>query len=235
MDLREAKIILEKINRLFESMSLDERKIDSFEKDLMLSYTKQLHDIFNYEGQNAIPQPIKRKETPKIVSTPKATPPPPAPTPPPPPKVEIPAPVEEEIAVPEVAAVAAPVVTPKPVAPKPAAPKAKPNPAPATLAPNMQELFNFEDSNEISHKLSLQPIADLTKAISINERILTVNELFDKDDMFYTEIMSKLNRLATFDDAKKVLVQLAQKFDWTSAGKKKKAIIFIKLVRRRYL
>lgn len=241
MDLREAKLILEKINRLFDSMSLDERKIDSFEQDLMLSYTKQFYDSFSYEKDNPVPQPIKRKAPPKIVveqSAPIVTPPPPQPIvvkkDPVPEKVEIVQPKMEPAVVapnpapvaPAAAVASAPTPPPAPVIVKKTAPK---------LAPNIEALFSTEDANELSHKLSQQPIADLTKAIGINERILTINELFDKDTVFFTEIMKKINNLSSFDDAKKILVQLAQKFDWVAEDKKKKATIFIKLVRRRFL
>ena len=262
MDLREAKLILEKINRLFESMSLDERKIDSFEQDLMLSYTKQFHDAFKYKESQAMPQPIKRKAAPEIVAEPvpvvqKAKPPKPvvkevpvvqeapvikeAPIIKQAPVIKEAAPIREVVVekAPKVEAAPA-VVAATPVAVSQPAQSAPPKPvvvkkSSPTLAPNMAALFEFQDSNELSHKLSQQPIADLTKAISINERILTINDLFDKDAVFYTEILKKINNLGSFDDAQLILVQLAQKFDWIAEDKKKKAKIFIRLVRRRFL
>ncbi|NNE29489.1 MAG: hypothetical protein HKN16_07620 [Saprospiraceae bacterium] len=227
MDLREAKLILEKINRLFESMALDERKISSFEKDLMLSYTKQLHDSFQYEESKPLkkvepskPAPTiqEKKAEPKVVSKE---------TTPNPPKVEK---VEKTKSKPDAGSV--PGSTPKvTAAPSPAVATKQPQ----VLAPNMEDLFESEGANELSHRLSQAPIEDLSKAMGINERILTINELFGKDDTFYSEIVTKLNRLANFGEAKLVLAQLAQKFNWTDEGKKKKAKIFIKLVRRRYL
>ena len=195
MDLREAKLILEKINRLFESMSLDERKIDSFEQDLMMSYTKQFYDSFKYEQAETIPQPIRRKSPPALVEEKPVAPTPPAPIakaePKPVPKAEeeltiaIPEAVRKTVTAPaEKVAVTAPAVekpTPAPVAP-PVVKKVKP-----IIAPNLADLFEFNSTNELSDKLSQQPIPDLTKAIGINERILTINELFDKDSVFFEE------------------------------------------------
>ena len=45
MNIEQADLILKKINRLFESMSLD-NKVDVFEQDLMLSYVRQLKEAF---------------------------------------------------------------------------------------------------------------------------------------------------------------------------------------------
>ena len=47
MNIKQANIILEKINRLYKSMTLDPSNIDEFEQDLMLSYIRQLHQAFS--------------------------------------------------------------------------------------------------------------------------------------------------------------------------------------------
>ena len=237
MDLQQAKLILNKINRLYESMELDARNIDVFEQDLMLSYVKQLYDSFSDEGAVAPPtirRTVTRRATPVIktrTQTVETPPSPPQTTPireqaPPPP----PAPVIQElpkVVVPEPAK----VVVPEPVkvaAPPPAPPKPKANPA-------HEVLFEQQEARELSDRLSSQPIKDLTKALGINEKILTINELFDKDNHAYNTAMTKLNTLRSFEDAKEVLSDLAEKHNWVNPGKKKKAQIFIKTVRRRYL
>lgn len=228
MDLRQAKLILDKINRLYESMQLDERNIDVFEQDLMLSYVKQLYDSFSDE-EVAAPPKIKRtvtrrarpviKEKPAVepievvpepVQVAKPTPPAP-PTPPPAP------PVQEA---PKVYTPPQPITPPPPVKPK--------------ANPEHEVLFEQPKAKELSEKLSAQPISDLNKAMGINEKILTVNELFNKDNGAYSSTISKLNSLSSFEEAKEVLSEAAEKYGWTDRDKKKKAQIFIKLVRRRY-
>ena len=48
MNLKQSKVILEKINALHKSMSMDENNIAAIERDLMLSYIKQLYELFIY-------------------------------------------------------------------------------------------------------------------------------------------------------------------------------------------
>ncbi len=100
----------------------------------------------------------------------------------------------------------------------------------------LQELFVMDgNSSEISDKLSQTPIQDLTRAMSINERIFTQNELFGGNKEEMDNMLVALNGLSTFEEAKNVLMRsVASKYDWTSAGKLKKARNFIKLVQRRY-
>jgi len=255
MDIKEAKLILEKINRLYKSMALDERKIDTFEQDLMLSYIKQLYDSFSDENEESvIPQPIRRNRPPAL-KTKKAV----APAPVAPPVEEIVEELELEIEEPVVIeqVVAPPIVVPPtPVVvtpPEPApvvkevvhttAPAPEPKPIniakPASVGPSVStkvaSLFEFDEVTDISQKLSQAPITDLKKAIGINEKILTINELFDKNSGYYDEIITRLNGLTSFEQAKNILVQVADQNDWASDGLKKKAVIFIKKVRRRYL
>jgi len=74
----------------------------------------------------------------------------------------------------------------------------------------------------------------LTKAISINEKILTCNELFKKDKTRFNDALKTLNEFSSFTEARPYLASLANEFGWDKKNKKKKAQIFIKLVRRRY-
>lgn len=230
MDLQQAKLIMNKINRLYESMELDSRNIDVFEQDLMLSYIKQLYDAFDDEAiatPTKIKRTVSRRVRPVIKETPvevvkEAAPPVKekvAPPPPPPvfvpevPKVEVPEPMVETPAPPP-----PPIIAAKP--------KSK---------PEHDVLFEQQEAKELSEKLSSQPIRDLKKAMGINEKILTINELFKQDNRAYDAAIDRLNGLHSFEAAKEVLSELAENFEWTKRNKKKKAQIFIKLVRRRYL
>lgn len=99
----------------------------------------------------------------------------------------------------------------------------------------MDDLFNFEDSDDLSGKFASSPIADLTKAMGLNEKILTINELFNGNASEYEKTMADLNGLTDFDEAKKMLVTgAATQYEWLTDNKRKKAIHFIKLIRRRY-
>ena len=242
MDLKQAKLILEKINRLYETMTLDS-KVDEFEQDLMLAYVKQLYDSFS-DNPDTTPQPIKRRKPPVIskkkepkinyiIEEEEEETPPSAGRP----EMEIPKesteippePVEEEEVELELQEA---FHAPKQV--KPSTPS-KPTPVYPSMDKKVAAIFEFESGSEISDKLGLQPINDLTKAFGINEKILTINELFGKDQTFYEGIMERLNRLANFDEAKYVLAQIAEKNGWAEADKKKKAVVFVKKVYRRYL
>ena len=105
------------------------------------------------------------------------------------------------------------------------------------IEPELAELFNVETNGvtDLSDKLSLKPVADLTKAMGINERIFTINELFDGNREEFENIMLALNGLNNFDEAKDVLIRsVAGKYRWHSDTRFKKARNFIKLVQRRY-
>lgn len=103
------------------------------------------------------------------------------------------------------------------------------------IAEELFELFDLSSSAELSDKLANAPIKDLTKAMGINERIFTANELFDGNHKEMDNILLALNGLETFDEAKSVLMHsVAQKNKWAEGAKVKKAKNFIKLVKRRF-
>jgi len=257
MNLAKAKILLDKINRLYTSMSLDEDNVATIEKDLMRDYVKQLYDAFLSE-KTAVAVPTRpRRTTPKPTYTPApvvrkkvavVTPPPP-----PPPPV-----VVEEVSVPVVKATPAPkvvrtpppprVVTPPPPPPPPVVeatptPVAVPTPTPRKVTPatvvdpEHADLFQVStDAKELSEKLGQTRISDLNNAMGLNERIFTVNELFGADNSLYRNVIRDLNNLNSFEAAKAYLsTNVAEKFNWTHKSKRNKAKNFIKLVRRRYL
>ena len=137
MNVKHAKILLEKINRLFQSMTMDDH-ISEIEKELMRNYVKSLYEEFlpdRNKTSSIIEPPKVVKEVPK-----KVVPPPPPPpivervveTPPPPPKVEPirqpepvvvqtpkPEPKPKVVETPPVVKVVPPPPPPKPVVKKP--------------------------------------------------------------------------------------------------------------------
>ena len=244
MDLQQAKKILDKINRLYDTMTMDDETPDVFERDLMLSYIRQLYASFGADDA-ILPEPPAPPRVSTAVTPPsvkeihvEATPPEPEPEP------EQHA--DEEIVVPEIEPEPEPkaeVAPPPPPAPEPIkeAPKKKEEtrdvvPPSAALSTEEHEiLFEQKEAAELSEKLSQRPIKDIFKAMSINERILTLNELFSGDKQAFDQALDKLNGFSHFGEAKQYLTyEVAGKFDWLNPSKKGKARNFIKLVRRRY-
>ena len=93
-------------------------------------------------------------------------------------------------------------------------------------------LFEEKSGRELSDKLGELPIDDLKKGMSLNERIIFLNELFDGNINEFENALQSLNAASGFEDAKNLLVILATRFDWST--KEKQAKTFIKLVKRRH-
>ncbi|MEO0728691.1 MAG: hypothetical protein AAFZ63_29415 [Bacteroidota bacterium] len=229
MDLQQAKILLEKINALQKSISLDKGEVSTIERDLMLSYIRQLYETYLSSEVSSAPAPkaktVAPPPPPKIEPAPKK-----AAAPPPPPPPPAPEPKPEPIVAPPKPAPEPPAAKPAPVA------QAAPSPAPAksNVDPAINALFKHQAARELSEKLSQQAIPDLTRAMSINDKLLYSNELFGRDMARMNETLQKLNGLGSMDDAQNYLVDIAQKFDWTEDERSEVAQSFIKLIRRKY-
>ena len=236
MDLQKSKILLEKISALHKSISSDARNVSIIETDLMKSYVLQLYETLLDLPSSAQPfEPLQMeviKSTPKVTLH-KAGPEPPAPkpgpvapvfvAPPQPPKPEPKPEPELELVI---------VTNTAPSSP----PAARPQPAFASQPDTeLEELFTFGSVKDLSEKLSELPIGDIKKAMGLNERIFTMNELFAGDQASFDATLSTLNQFRSFDEAKDYLLRnVAGKFGWTSKDKKNKAKNFIKLVKRRF-
>ena len=97
MDLAKAKILLDKINALFNSISSDAGNIAAIEKDLMRNYVQQLYEAILEEGNTTAPAapkpaPTKRKEKVEIIKVEEKKPPRKAPR-----VIEIPDSLKEEV------------------------------------------------------------------------------------------------------------------------------------------
>lgn len=104
-----------------------------------------------------------------------------------------------------------------------------------SFSEEMLAIFEKQEIAEVSDRLSMTPIADLTKAMGINEKIFTVRELFNKDQDHFMSTMSHLNSCNNFEEARDYLLYgVATDNAWDDPNKSKKAINFIKLVQRRY-
>jgi hypothetical protein len=251
MNLAQTKIYLEKIIALYKSMSADERNISPIERDLMLSYIRQLYEtcldapaVSPIQQASApvkpppMPPPPPPKVEPPVAAAPKYTPPPP---PAPEPVQYTPPPVVEQ---PRYVAPPPPVVEqPRYVAPPPPPPPApEPPPRPrAHHAPSsgfsaeVEALFDEQVGKEISDRIANAPIADLGRAFGVNDRLLMQNELFLNNKNAFDEALKDLNNASSFETAKAFLADLAVRNNWNLNGDRQKhAKAFIKTVRRRF-
>ncbi len=239
MNLAQAKTTLEKIITLYKTMSADDKNISPIERDLMLSYIRQLYEVFLEPATPSVSTPPKVTPMPKV--TPPLSPEPPLPSVvemPPPPIVVVQAPPPPQTPPPP------PVVFQAPPPPKaepihvaPPPPFSRPTP-PVSYAPKVSPeiaaLFEETSGKELSDKLSNTPIPDLTKAFGLNDRLLTQNELFGGNKPVFDEAVKDLNNMSSFETARNFLFELAARYNWAAnEDRKKQAKAFIKLVRRR--
>ncbi|MEO1437496.1 MAG: hypothetical protein AAFV80_18280 [Bacteroidota bacterium] len=101
---------------------------------------------------------------------------------------------------------------------------------------DFDELFAKEETRELSQKLSERPVKDINLAISINDRMLYTNELFQKKKSAFDQAIADLNRLHNMEEARTYMEDhLIDLYDWTSKKRMERARKFVQLVRRRYL
>lgn len=80
-----------------------------------------------------------------------------------------------------------------------------------------------------------QPLKDLTRALTINNRVLFSKDLFGDDNELLNTTLRTLNASGAMAAAQPVLASLARRFDWAEEDKAETAREFIALVRRRYV
>lgn len=260
MNAKQAQLILDKINALYKNMSMDSNTVSAIERDLMLSYIKQLYEVFielapgdslprNNPGGSGMPQPpppqpSRTYRPPRIIEIPdslkQSGQQPPMPSPPPMPQ-PVPEPVPEPVPSPRPQPSPEPEPRPEPPRPDvPSVPQGQPEPyhhQPATISVSREitALFEHRNATELSERLSERSVNDLTKALAINDRLLYMNELFGKDLNRLNDTLSELNRFNSMEQAKSVLFPLAEQFNWLEEDRKEVAKDFLKLVRRRYV
>jgi len=232
MDFNKTSKLLKKFKGLHNTLRDSGQEPSTIEKDLLLSYLKELYEHVTTIGDQAVVTPPPSRvvsetitassngngqsyETPKPAVVAPVAPPPVAT------KVVNPEPIEASPAIP-----AAPVA-------EPATNETKVS-APVTSGP-LQDLFMDKSVNELSDRLNKLPITDLNRAMGINEKVLTINELFNGDQELFSKTILKLNSLQSFEEAKNYLIAgVASDLQWGSESKFKKADKFILLLRRRY-
>ncbi len=219
MDQKQVDVLLEKINSLNKNIRMGDGQVSAIERDLMLNYIRQLYEQFLSDGVENTPQPAPparlRKAPPKKPRI-----------------IEIPDSLKELPNEPVRSPQPAPRPEPEPTRKQTPPPPPRSNPSPATG--EFEQLFEVKQARELSEKLSERPINDLTKAFAINDRLLYTNELFTKDQNEFNETLKLLNKFESLEEAKSLLITLADQHDWLDEEKLETARSFIKTVRRRY-
>ncbi len=99
----------------------------------------------------------------------------------------------------------------------------------------IDELFVFTEAKELLEKLRDAPITDISKAFTLNERLLYAKVLFGNNLEQMNHILGKLNHLNSYDEAKMLLVdEVIYTYGWNTNDKKKTAKELIQVVKRRY-
>jgi hypothetical protein len=238
---------LKKINNIYNEFKLD-GKITTLERDLLLAYIRELYDLIkdDTEGKTSLLSEVKPIEVTKAeISQIMVTETPTKVEKVEPIKVEVPfknvevsseikevkAKVEEEVAkeAPMEEAIPEPEVKMQVVTSQTAAEKPK-----VQISSQITKLFVIEKAKDISERLAMSPISDISKAMSINDRMLVSKDLFGKNGDLFNQTLISLNAYSDFDSAKELLMPIAQQFLWADEENKEKAENFIKLVSRRY-
>lgn len=244
--MQHVKILLKKINTLNDSLSLDGGSVASIERDLMLSYIRQLYEAYlNMPPNGTVRSSASGNTTAKeryagddrsnereITAPPKAEeniPEPPVRKYTPPKIIEIP---DSKPAAPRPSSSASSTTSERSGSTHAGATTTRPN---RTVDPKIKELFDLREAKELSEKLSLQPIKDLTKALSINDRLLYTNDLYNKETDTFNAALRDLNGAADMEAARALLEQQAAQYGWQDKEKADTAREFIKLVRRRHI
>jgi len=241
MDFKKFDLLLKKINTLKQNMDLSGDDVSELEVDLLKNYIRQLYEVVALPGEDVPKHTHKAKPAEILAEKPGFTEPEPPKTviireEKPVEVVRITETVREVVPPPKAQEIVAPVVQKAvEVSVEPVVPVAQPIlekefEMPAELA----DIFSTDPSTDLSDKLSSAPLEDIKKAIAINDRILTINDLFGGSKELFDETVTFVNKSTSFEEAKNWIIQhVAIKNKWGNADRKGKAKRFIKLVSRR--
>ena len=96
-------------------------------------------------------------------------------------------------------------------------------------------VFLEKSAADIADKYQLQRVVTIESAMGINERMLTINELFGGEHNVFMETVTYINNLGDFESARKYLIEgVAARFNWDSDERLGMASEFVQLVRRKF-
>jgi hypothetical protein len=138
--------------------------------------------------------------------------------------------VNTSVPTPEPTPVAVLEIKEKPATPNPKAPLAEESTA------DVQDLFVFAEAKELLEKLRQTPVADISKAFTLNEKLQYAKALFNNDTEKMNQLLARLNQLNNFEEAREVLLSEAVfTYHWEEKDKKKLAKELIQVVHRRFI
>jgi hypothetical protein len=101
---------------------------------------------------------------------------------------------------------------------------------------DVQDLFVFAEAKELLEKLRQTPVADISKAFTLNEKLQYAKALFNNDTDKMNQLLARLNQLNDFEEAREVLLSEAVfTYHWEEKDKKKLAKELIQVVHRRFI
>lgn len=118
-------------------------------------------------------------------------------------------------------------VEPEKIEPKPELIK------PIQQAPPKEDKQTAGDSQRLADKLRSQKLDDLHKAVTLSDKFLYMNELFEAENSSYKEAIDMLNRLTVWSEAEHYMDSLAARYKWNEHEKVEKK--FRELVSRKFV
>lgn len=246
MNITKSKVLLKKINAIHESAEAFEGQFSALEKDLFLQYLRELYECISRAEQdvdsnaarhtlqkqvhtrqdNAVPAPVQKAPRVQLQQAPPI-------------QIEEKqeSPVEEvrEI-VEEYKAFTPSNGQSQKVRQEEVMVKERPKEEKVEIDPSLEDLFDSCAIPDQSQRFANGPVRDLLRSMGINERILTINELFKGEQQVFQDTLAKLNSFSSYEEARSFLIRgAAKKYNWSENKRLKKAEVFLRLVRRRYL
>ena len=120
--------------------------------------------------------------------------------------------------------------------PKPAETPLKQTPEPAKSEPLTinQRMSAQLNKGGVTDQPAGQPVSDLKHAISLNDKLLYIKDLFNGYNLAYSEAIEILNRFSSFEDAERFLTKnYVAKNNWE--GKADTAAKLYAVLKRRYM
>lgn len=247
MDFKKFDLLLKKINTLKQNMDLSDDDVSALEIDLLKNYIRQLYEVVALPDAESIKITQKPKAVEVHIEKPAQAEPEVARTP----VIREDKPAEivpvvetvKEVVIQAEPSIVIPVTeNHKTVEYKRVVEEVKTTPSATEtkdikneqIPEELAEMFSTDPTTDLSDKLSATPLEDIKKAIAINDRILTITELFGGSKDLFEETLTVVNKAQNFETAKEwIISNVAIPLKWTSSDKKGKAKRFIKLVRRR--
>lgn len=97
---------------------------------------------------------------------------------------------------------------------------------------SLNDIFKIEQK-DLADQLKDQPIQSLKNEIDLNQKFWFIQELFEGDGPQFNQLLTDLDQLHHFGDARHKIESLGRQYHWEE--KTKAAEKFMQLVRRRYV